>query len=529
MRREQKTAVALFAFVICTFAFGQIEGVAVEQIARPDIVTIVAADSIEELERPPVQFPHDLHTEALAKQNKDCTTCHLTRDNGRLSDLFERLGKPGERVAKDVYHDNCIGCHNETASADLKTGPVSCGECHRKDPLYTSSLRPFGFDKSLHYRHIKAYDNKCDPCHHIYDEKTQKLVYVKGREDPCRDCHGEKTVGNRSSFKIAAHEACVGCHREISTKRPKAPVGPQSCGGCHDRQKQMAIKVIENPPRLQRGQPDSLFLSAPEADLANSKLNTVPFMHVDHERATTTCRACHHKKLEKCQHCHTLSGSDRSEGVTLQQAMHLMTSNHSCVGCHQLQKSKPQCAGCHDRMEKGRLSDHACPICHSGPSPGDLARAQAQHASMDAFAPKTVTSNLGIPVSEIPDTVTIRALSTRYPPVKMPHRKIVTKLSDYVKNNKIAAHFHGGEAAVCQGCHHHGAVGRNPALCENCHGEPFRKSELFVPGLKGAYHRQCLGCHLSMGLQAVSNCTVCHGDIDLIDETTSRPSGEGTD
>jgi len=529
MRLRQKLPVVLFAFVLCMSVSGHGEIDAAEGLVRPDVITIVIAESIDQLERPPASFPHDLHTDALKEQGKDCTVCHLTRDNGRLSLLFKRLDQPADLAVEDIYHDECIGCHVETASAGLKTGPVSCGDCHRKNPGYTSSWQPFGFDKSLHYRHIKASDEKCDRCHHIYDEKTEKLVYIEGQENPCRDCHREETTGNRSSFRLAAHQSCVDCHLEVSSTRPDDRVGPQSCRGCHERQQQMAIEVVEQPPRLKRGQPDFVLLSAPEADLEFSKLNTVPFSHVDHEQATTTCRACHHEGLARCNHCHTLSGSDRSDGVTLQQAMHRITSNHSCVGCHQVEKSKPQCAGCHDLMEQGRLSEHACSICHAGPPPEELADAQSQQTSMDAFRPTAEAAALSIPVSEIPDTVTIRALSQQYPAVRMPHRKIVVTLSNHIKDNKIATHFHGHADVVCQGCHHHGVMGKKPALCENCHGEPFRESDLFTPGLKGAYHRQCLGCHLSMGLQVASNCANCHGDINLFDGMTSRLPGEGAD
>jgi hypothetical protein len=441
--------------------------------------------------------------------------------------LFKRLEQPAELAVEDLYHDECVGCHVETESEGLKSGPVSCGECHRKSPMYTSSWKSFGFDKSLHYRHIKANKDKCEPCHHVYDEKAEKLVYIEGQENPCRDCHREVTSDNRSSFRLAAHESCLDCHLEVSSTRPDDRVGPVACRGCHDPQQQLAIEVVEQPPRLKRGQPDFVLLSAPEADLEFSKLNTVPFSHSDHEKATNTCRACHHDELAPCGQCHTLTGSDKGHGVTLQQAMHRTSSNHSCVGCHQLEKSQPQCAGCHDLMEQGRLSEHACNICHSGPAPEELADSQSQKRSMDMYRPAPAMTALSVPVEEIPDTITVRAISQRYPTVKMPHRKIVVNLSDSIKNSKIATHFHGHEDVVCQGCHHHGAIGRKPALCENCHGEPFRESDLFTPGLKGAFHRQCLGCHLSMGLQAASNCSACHGDINLVDELTSRLPSEG--
>ena len=110
----------------------------------------------------------------------------------------------------------------------------------------------------------------------------------------------------------------------------------------------------------------------------------------------------------------------------------------------------------------------------------------------------------------------------------MPHGKIINKLKEHIRNNKMATYFHGHEDVVCQGCHHHGSIGRRPALCENCHAKPFNAGDLFKPGLYGAYHRQCLGCHVSMDLQKKSDCTVCHEKNDNVEEAkTSGLEGRG--
>ena len=44
---------------------------------RADIIRIDAMQAFGKLERPPVTFLHQKHTEALAAQNKDCSACHL--------------------------------------------------------------------------------------------------------------------------------------------------------------------------------------------------------------------------------------------------------------------------------------------------------------------------------------------------------------------------------------------------------------------------------------------------------------------
>jgi len=505
----------------------------VEPAPRADLVTIDGMRHFGKLEREPVQFPHDAHTEALASQNKDCSACHLTMEDGYLSQKFMRLEDTSREDVMNLYHGRCITCHEEqtAGNAQAKSGPVACGDCHRSEPLYRSTRLSFGMDKSLHYRHVEANENKCEACHHIYDEASKKLVYVKGRENSCRDCHRAEKADSVPSFPTVAHWACIGCHMKTGAAHPGEKIGPHVCAGCHDAKHQAAIAVIDNPPRLMRGQPDFALLSVAEAERKSSKLNTVPFSHIGHEQVTETCRVCHHEEMKSCMDCHTLHGSDEGDNVTLQQAMHNINSNHSCIGCHQLQKSAIECAGCHNLMEQGELSDHACPICHAGPPPDKLDQVAKNYTSLDAFRPKPEDVELNFTAEEIPETVRVDGISKRYAPtelpgygpVTMPHRLIVKTLSKYIAGNKIAVYFHGRENVMCEGCHHHGSIGREPALCENCHGQPFDAKQLFKPGLYGAYHRQCLGCHVSMKLQKATNCTFCHKDkTAALQEATSR-------
>jgi hypothetical protein len=429
-----------------------------------------------------------------------------------LSLKFKRFENIGKQEVMDFYHEYCIACHKERTEQNVKAGPVTCGDCHLREPVYSSTRKPFGFDKSLHYRHVTARNEKCEKCHHVYDEDAKKLVYVKGKENSCRDCHTGIDEKDRISFRTAAHQACITCHRDVSQSQPDGKSGPQTCGGCHDLERQMAVTKVENPPRLKRNQPDFVLLSVPEADRKSSKLNTVPFSHVDHEGFTTTCRDCHHQTMQRCSDCHTLSGTEKGGEITLRQAMHDLGSEHSCVGCHQAEKSAPECAGCHTLMEQGRLSEHACHICHAGPPPDRVEAEGSLYTSLDPFRNTVSRTRLHFADREIPDSVTIDALANKYQPAVMPHRKIVNTLKTHIKNSKIATYFHGGESIVCQGCHHHGSIGEKPALCENCHGKPFNERDPHKPGLYGAYHQQCLGCHQNMNIQKPSDCVGCHAE-----------------
>jgi hypothetical protein len=504
-------AVLLGTLSVCCFSLGpwKLNG-APEQIARPDIVTVDWVAIFGELERPSVQFPHDLHTEVMEERNEECTICHPVHDDGRLSLKYERLADGSGQEMLDLYHENCIACHEERASTGAAAGPVACGDCHRRRPGYELARQPFGFDKSLHYRHIKATDEKCDACHHLYDEAAEKLVYVEGEESSCRDCHREEKEEKRSAFEVAAHEACIGCHRDPPPGIQTDDVGPQLCAGCHDQERQLAIEVVENPPRLKRKQPDFVLVSVPESDLAASKWKTVPFSHVMHEEMATSCRVCHHETLEQCSECHSLRGSEKGDGVTYQQAMHGMMSDHSCVGCHEEEKSLVACAGCHALMAQEDLPERACRICHAGPDPESVDRLRSRFESLDDFRPPESAVRLSFAPTEIPETVTIGVLSSEYEQAEMPHRKIVETLSARIKESKIATHFHGHEDVVCKGCHHHSPIGEEPPLCEHCHAAEFDETNALKPGLEAAYHLQCLGCHKVMEIEEPKDCAGCH-------------------
>ena len=481
------------------------QGQADQKTTRSDIINIDAMSVFGSLDRPPVQFQHDLHTEAIAKQGKDCQTCHLQMENGRLSQKFSRLDDSDKDAMMILYHEKCIDCHNQTIVSGLKAGPTICGDCHKHEPDLISSRQPIGFDKSLHHRHIEASGDDCGLCHHEYNEQTKELYYKKGSESTCRDCHKEQAEGNKPSLETAAHWSCLGCHLENDN-----PDNPVDCAGCHDKQRQMSIKIVEKPERLKRNQPDFKLLSAFKTELLSSKLNTVPFSHIGHERFNNTCRVCHHESMKACSECHTLTGNPAGDGVTLQQAMHDMNSEHSCIGCHNRKKSETECAGCHELMDQRQFSEHSCTICHAGPLPQNLAKDKNRYSSIAQFKPKAKDYKLSFKNNDIPDIVTIGVLSEKYNPAVFPHRDVVNKLMEYIDDSRIATHFHGDEDVVCQGCHHHSPIGAKPPLCESCHGEPFNEADLFKPGLYGAYHRQCLGCHQKMEIEEPSDCVGCH-------------------
>lgn len=92
---------------------------------------------------------------------------------------------------------------------------------------------------------------------------------------------------------------------------------------------------------------------------------------------------------------------------------------------------------------------------------------------------------------DAPELFTIDTLSNIYEPSIFTH-----------KLHAEMAAMSGG----CASCHHFNPPGKILS-CVNCH-EAGKRTDLSKPGLKGAYHRQCLNCHREWS--HTTNCTVCH-------------------
>jgi hypothetical protein len=455
---------------------------------RADIITIDYLKTFGTLERPAVVFLHDKHTAALELKNKDCTTCHLPQDS-QLSTKFKRLQDNDKTEVMDIFHTQCIACHRQTAANREKSGPVSCGGCHKEKISIGSSRQPMGMDKSLHYRHSKAQDNKCEKCHHEYNKQTQKLYYDKGKEGTCRYCHGKTTEDKNISMRLAAHLSCIDCHRKTLEKNKSA--GPVNCSGCHDFQEQKMIEVVQKVPRLKRNQPDVVFVKKIEPEKKISNLKTA------------------------CASCHTPTGSKEGKQVKLEQAMHQLKAGQSCLGCHQINQQEKQCAGCHASLEQRRKKGEAtCLACHMTPlseNTGNASRID-EKARATEFLNSRVAVTATYKDADVPEKVVIDGLMNQYKAVDLPHRKIVHTLAGNIKDNKLANYFHSDMGTICQGCHHNSPLSTKPPKCASCHGRPFDPDLPLRPGLMAAYHSQCMECHKEMGIKkpVATDCTGCH-------------------
>ncbi len=511
---KPKKALLAIIFIICilstavnTFGIGEEKD---DPSSRPDIISIDSMKIFGALEKPEPVFLHDKHTDALEKKGKDCKECHKEKD-GKLSPMFMRLENTGRQDVMDIFHNSCIECHKDTAAKNDKSGPVVCGECHLEKPAVISSRQPMGLNKSLHYQHTKSLENKCELCHHEYNEETQKLFYKKEKEGTCRYCHKKETEENRISMEMASHEGCIGCH--MKTLKAKKDAGPVSCKGCHDLKDESIFEKIVQVPRMDRKQPDFVMIKTGNADLdapMKNRMDFVPFNHKFHEEAQDTCRVCHHQSISKCSECHTLKGSEDGTGVSLEQAMHKMDRKQSCLGCHEMKKQDKSCAGCHAVLSKNReQDDSSCLKCHMELPVGDSGKAGMDEKAAGILLEQRKKVSGTFSNENIPEKILIKAFSDKYEPAEFPHRKIVNKIVKDIKDNNLAIYFHAEKGTVCQGCHHNSPASKKPTGCGSCHGKPFNEKDMHKPGIIGAYHIQCMECHTNMKIDKVG-CTDCH-------------------
>jgi len=494
------TAVIVILFVAVVFA--SVESADVGK-ARPDVINIDSIKIFGDLERPSVLFLHDKHTDAVEKSGGDCKSCHTTKD-GKLSQKFMGWDDKNQKAAMDNFHINCIGCHEDSAKNDQTSGPVACADCHQKGSAISSSRQEMGLDNSLHYRHAQAYDNKCEACH--TDCKTD--VHKKGEETTCRHCHNSGQSENKViSLEKAVHESCITCH--MTRVAEKKESGPVKCAGCHDLEAQKSVERVTPVPRMERQQPDVLMLKTGNDALdkpGTNRMDFVAFNHKAHENYNDTCRVCHHESMSACNSCHTVEGSEDSKGVSLEQAMHKMDRDQSCIGCHEALQHEAQCAGCHGFLSKNRKKDDAsCLMCHVKPP----AEAKMDESLAKMMIEQRPMQSQTFDAKDIPEKIVIKDLSDKYEPVDFPHRQIVNKIAQNIKDNKLAAYFHADKATLCQGCHHNSPATEKPTSCKSCHGKPFNEKDMNKPGIMGAYHIQCMECHTNMKIDN-NGCTDCH-------------------
>lgn len=131
-----------------------------------------------------------------------------------------------------------------------------------------------------------------------------------------------------------------------------------------------------------------------------------------------------------------------------------------------------------------------------------------------------------------PETVVLDSIAQHYEPVSFEHAMHVDLVGD---DNCSTCHHHTVGTSVvketCKKCHST-SVEADSAACKDCHSDKRFEVEYLEkiesdhqlyhvgkPGLKGAYHQNCLGCHEEMG--APTGCQDCHTRTDSGDKLFS--------
>lgn len=81
-----------------------------------------------------VTFAHKKHAETL---KIDCLKCHHTWKKGETSgklclDCHKAKAEGKTPSAKEAFHKDCKGCHDEAKKANKPAGPTGCTQCHVK-------------------------------------------------------------------------------------------------------------------------------------------------------------------------------------------------------------------------------------------------------------------------------------------------------------------------------------------------------------------------------------------------------------
>ncbi|UCD37590.1 MAG: hypothetical protein JSW54_12295 [Fidelibacterota bacterium] len=98
---------------------------------------------------------------------------------------------------------------------------------------------------------------------------------------------------------------------------------------------------------------------------------------------------------------------------------------------------------------------------------------------------------------QYPDIILINQLAELYAPVRFTH-KAHADMSNMGQG--------------CAECHHNSQSGKIPG-CGECHQPGTDVVNLKQPGLKGAYHRQCLTCHKDWSHK--NACDFCHAPVEV--------------
>jgi len=146
---------------------------------------------------------------------------------------------PGPAVEeKAEVAEGVTGTDKQAVSTSGDDGLPS--EIRLLSPLWDKHTK--GAVTLTHGKHVEEYKIACDSCHHIYEDG--KNIWKQGMQvDKCESCHNEPTQVKEKqlsselqekNLKLAFHNNCVACHREVKKEKPEANA-PTTCIKCHEK------------------------------------------------------------------------------------------------------------------------------------------------------------------------------------------------------------------------------------------------------------------------------------------------------
>ncbi len=131
----------ILALLIAMLLVGAVEWQA--STAQEEEYILAHEDVFGKLRRPQVSFSHENHTISLDETG--CGACHHTPgaktgqleyiegDERSCKECHVLQKKDNTPALREAFHGSCTPCHrNQIKSGNLKSGPTTCGGCHRK-------------------------------------------------------------------------------------------------------------------------------------------------------------------------------------------------------------------------------------------------------------------------------------------------------------------------------------------------------------------------------------------------------------
>ena len=151
-----------------------------------------------------------------------------------------------------------------------------------------------------------------------------------------------------------------------------------------------------------------------------------------------------------------------------------------------------------------RPDEAGCGRCHYCRQPTSLNRCLLQVCTRGQFS----HNGIGADADRGPDVVCLDYLEGDYLPVPFDHQ-----------GHANMAEMGGG----CGTCHHHTTEGQQHPPCRACHDVFAAGTDIYKPGLKGAFHQQCVNCHREWVDE--TDCGICH--VIKADRSSGRDRGVG--